>query len=75
MSVLTIPEILKEGQTQKVPVTEHTSKGAAHEEKSTPDSPSKGNPEENRQASPHIETDDQVKEDLPKVNDVAIEDG
>jgi hypothetical protein len=75
MPVLTIPEILEEGQSQKIPVTEHTSEGAPHEEKSTADSPSKGNHEENRQTSPRIETDDRVKEDLPQVNDAAIEDG
>jgi hypothetical protein len=75
MPVLTIPETLEEGQSQKVSVTEHTSEGAHHEGKSTADSPSKGHPEENCQASPHIETNNQVKEDLPKVNDAAIEGG
>jgi hypothetical protein len=75
MPVLTIPETLEEGQSQKVPVTEHTSEEAPHEEKSTADSPSKSNPEENFQASLHVEANDQVKEDLPKVNDAAIEGG
>jgi hypothetical protein len=51
------------------------SKEVIHEEKSTADSPQKGNPEENHQASPRHETDDQSKEDAPKGNEAGNEDG
>jgi hypothetical protein len=74
MPVSTIPETLEEDHSQETPVAEHASKGASHEEKSTADSPPKNNPEENYQASPHIEANDQMKEDLTKGNNAAVSD-
>ncbi|WJX84297.1 hypothetical protein P8452_66886 [Trifolium repens] len=74
MPVSTIPETLEEDHSQETPVTEHASKGATLEEISTADSPPKGNPEENRQASPSIEANDQMKEDSPKGDNAAVND-
>ncbi|WJX29287.1 hypothetical protein P8452_17944 [Trifolium repens] len=68
MPVSTIPETLEEDHSQETPITEHASKGATLEEISTADSPPKGNPEENRQASPSIVANNQMKEDSPKGN-------
>ncbi|WJX26924.1 hypothetical protein P8452_15792 [Trifolium repens] len=71
MPVSTIPETLEEDHSQETPITEHASKGATLEEISTADSPPKGNPEENRQASPSIEANNQMKEDSPKGDNAA----
>jgi hypothetical protein len=74
MPVSTIPETLEEDHSKETPVAEHASKGTTHEEISTADSPPKGNPEENCQASPHIEANDQMKEDSPKGDNAAVND-
>ncbi|WJX35537.1 hypothetical protein P8452_23516 [Trifolium repens] len=64
--VSTIPET---SEGKEALINEHVSKEVIHEEKSTADSPPKGNPEENHQASPRHETDDQPKKDAPKGNE------
>jgi hypothetical protein len=74
MPVSTIPETLEEDHSKETPVDDHASKGAIHEEKSTADSPPKGNPEENCQTSPHIEANDQMKEDAPKGDNTGVND-
>ena len=74
MHFSTIPETLEEDHSQETPAAEHVSKGATLEEISTADSPPKGNPEENRQASPSIEANDQMKEDSPKGDNAAVND-
>ncbi|WJX89820.1 hypothetical protein P8452_71787 [Trifolium repens] len=67
--VSTIPETSEGKHGKETLINEHVSKEAIHEEKSTADSPPKGNPEENHQASPRHEIDDQSKEDVPKGNE------
>jgi hypothetical protein len=75
MPVSTIPEMVEEEQKQDTPNVEHASKGAAYEERSTADSPPKGNLEGNQQDPPHIEVNDQVTEGSRKEDDIAIEYG
>jgi hypothetical protein len=75
MPVSTIPEMVEEEQKQDTPNVEHASKGAAYEERSTADSPPKGNLEGNQQDPPHIEVNDQVTEGSRKEDDIAVEYG
>ncbi|KAK2409177.1 serine/threonine-protein phosphatase 7 long form protein [Trifolium repens] len=73
--ISTIPETLEEEQKQDTPVTEHEPKGTEHEERSTADSPPKGNPEGIHQDLPHLDLNDQLNEGSNKEDDVAVEYG
>jgi hypothetical protein len=66
MPISTIPETTEEDHSKETPIADHVLKDTTQEERSTADSPPKGNPEENCQAPPHVEINDQVTEDLPK---------
>jgi hypothetical protein len=66
----------EEDQSQETPITEHASKGATHAERSTADSPPKGNPERNQQTdSPRVEMKDTVDDGSKVMNDIVIEHG
>jgi hypothetical protein len=73
--VTTILETPEEDQSQEIPITENASNGAVHEEKSTADSPPKGNPEGYQQDFPRVEVNDTIGEGLKKGNDIVIEHG
>jgi hypothetical protein len=75
MPISTIPETTEADHSKETPRVKHVMKDPAQEERSTADSPPKGNPGENCQDPPHLETDGQMKEDAPKGDKAGNEDG
>jgi hypothetical protein len=73
--VSTIPEMPEENQSQEIPITENASKEAFQEERSTTDSPPKGNPEGHQQDFPRVKVNDTVDKGPKESDDTVIEHG
>jgi hypothetical protein len=73
--VSTIPKIPEESQGQETPITENVSREAVQEERSTANSPPKGNPEGLQRDPPRVEVNDKVGEGPQEGNGSVIEQG
>jgi hypothetical protein len=73
--VSTIYKIPEENQSQEIPITENMPRETIQEERSTANSPPKGNPEGLQSDPPRVEVNNKVGEGPQEGNDIVIEQG